>query len=74
MPQLRSCVIISDETNAVVLLIFTGSLDQQHHHVAEQRKGTGTHSSAVSIYLAVPSMVLQYSVANLVMSWSRVAL
>lgn len=33
-----------------------------------------THSSAVSIYLAVPSMVLQYSAANLVMSCSSVAL
>lgn len=33
-----------------------------------------THSSEVSMCLAVPSMVLQYSVANLVMSWSNVAL
>lgn len=33
MPQLTSCMILNDETNAVVLLIFT-TLAQQHHHVA----------------------------------------
>lgn len=35
MPQLTSCIILNDETNAVVLLI-SAVLDQQHHHVAER--------------------------------------
>lgn len=37
MPQLTSCIILNDETNAVVLLIFR-ALDQQHHHVAERER------------------------------------
>lgn len=73
MLQLTSCIILNDETNAVVLLVST-MLDKQRHCVAKRRGGNHTHSSAVSMYLAVPSMVLQYSVANLVMSWSKVAL